>query len=102
MKRGRQTAYVTGIPIRQFADIGNMCAWDGCRETFKGHRMPYGWRSLLLFWSPSLGLANMLELLQPPAIWDRDCVLCPKHADHLHNLVLKDIGQRLNKTEGSA
>jgi len=75
------------------------CAWSGCTETTPiDPGLPPDWRWLVLW--PDTAKAPTFEAIL--AVSERDCVLCPTHADMLHNEVLEDIGQRLDKTEGSA
>ena len=95
-----KTIHTASIPLVTLGKAGSICAWDGCKETFRGDTMPKGWRSLQLFWAP-FGVTNLMELSKPSNIWDRDCVLCPGHARQLDGL-LKDIGNRLKETKGSA
>lgn len=94
--------YVTvEMPLSEFAKAtGHMCAWDGCTATSRpiDAPLPPGWRWLVLF-RDTKDTPTFHEML---AVADRDAVLCPEHAGHLHNDLLKDIGQRLDKTEGNA
>jgi hypothetical protein len=84
--------FPAAVPI-----LANVCAWEGCRESFRSDEMPEGWRSMQLFWAP-LPVTNLMQLMRQPNIWDRDCCLCPQHARLLESY-LKDIGNRLRKTE---
>jgi len=63
--------------------FGGMCAWNGCRETFKGD-MPGGWRWLLTYHYPQ-PIAAPFET----ALIDLDCALCPEHASELGGLLKK-------------
>jgi hypothetical protein len=82
-----------------------MCAWAGCTADYEitGH-LPEGWHSMIVFHNETspieiteYGPALVLEDMK----MTRDAVLCPEHAAELESL-LKDIGNRLRKTEGSA
>lgn len=90
------------IGMMSLADISkissHLCAWEGCTASCAvTDRLPRGWRWLALWAGP---------VAAPPwgdqCTQDRDAVLCPTHAAELHNVVLRDIGQHLHKTEGSA
>lgn len=99
----RKSAKVMQMERREFspdeiANMGSMCAWDGCGEHFQG-RMPDGWRSLLLFWSAQ-PVDRIAEIR--PETFDRDAVLCPAHARELDGQ-LKDLGRKLmGEVAGSA
>lgn len=84
---------------RLVEERGLQCAWNGCKEFYRGE-MPPDWRCLLLFWAP--GAVTSIKEISRYRKWDRDAVLCPKHADQLHNHLLMDIGQRLDDTAGNA
>jgi len=74
---------------------GAVCCWRECEQTFKGLRMPEGWRSLLIFWS-AWPVSTIAEI--PRKTWDRDGVLCPEHTKALEAL-LKDLGRGLKESE---
>lgn len=55
------------------SEFGGMCAWNGCRETFKGN-MPNTWRRLLTYHCPK----SVIDPFERADI-DRDCAICPEH-----------------------
>lgn len=85
------------ISVADLANARHGCAWDGCEAStpFKGLDLPQGWRWLAVWTGPQLGPFAKGNHV------DRDAVLCPLHWALLDSQ-LKDIGQRLDKTEGSA
>lgn len=87
------------IPLSQLRQISKQrCAWKGCLQSCSlSGKLPPGWRWLSL-WTGPVGVPPWA----PGCIEDRDCVLCPKHAQLLHYELLTDIGQHLDETEGSA
>lgn len=88
------------IPLAKLVQISrHMCAWEGCMQScsMAQSTLPPGWRWLALWSGPVT-----LKPWHPSCKQDRDAVLCPKHAQLLHYELLKDIGQRLDKTEGEA
>lgn len=88
--------HVADIPLTEIK--GHRCAWRGCRAAVPFmQELPTDWRWLMLWWAPA-GVSPLDHRVRP----DRDAVLCPLHADMLHNEVLEDIGQRLDQTKGSA
>lgn len=62
------------------SEFGGMCAWNGCRETFKGN-MPDTWRRLLTYHCPT-AVTDPFER----ANIDRDCAICPGHVRQFDDL----------------
>lgn len=63
------------------AEFGGICAWNGCRETFKGD-MPATWRWLLTYHHAQ----SVMDPFERGAI-DRDCALCPEHVRMIDDLL---------------
>jgi len=63
------------------SEFGGMCAWNGCRETFKGN-MPDTWRKLLTYHCPK-------SVIDPFEMADihRDCSICPEHVRRFEDLL---------------
>ena len=82
-----------------------ICAWAGCKADYKiTGRLPEGWHSMLVFHnetSPIVFTTSGPALVLGELKQTRDSVLCPEHAAELEGL-LKDIGNRLTQTKGSA
>ena len=78
-----------------------MCAWAGCTATCEMDDKPPGWINLLTWRSPWTTPEATIGETACGAFYERDAVLCPRHAAELETL-LKDIGGRLRETAGSA
>ena len=63
------------------SEFGGMCAWNGCRETFKGN-MPDTWRRLLTYYCPR----SVIDPFER-ADSDRDCAFCPEHVRQFEGLL---------------
>jgi len=64
------------IAVGELAQMGSMCAWEGCTVTFE-RDMPPDWNWLLAFWAPG-SVLNIAEI--GPGQWLCDCCLCGKHS----------------------
>jgi hypothetical protein len=67
---------VVMMPLRQLLDSPRLCAWKSCGSSYTGVQ-PLDWRCLLVFWADDS--VNAFHEI-PQERWDRDAVLCPKHA----------------------
>lgn len=79
------------MPPDWLAQMGCLCAWNGCTANYKG-AMPKGWVALLTYWSKR-PVANPFDV--PHKDMPRDCSLCPEHAAALEAL-LKPLGRELD------
>jgi hypothetical protein len=64
------------LPLKKLLGAGLICAWKGCGASYRGEQ-PLDWRCLLVFWADD-SVRTFDEI--PGERWDRDAVLCPKHA----------------------
>ena len=84
----------TKLRLSDLAKMRQACVWEGCEASTPIDKdLPPDWRWMIIGWWP-IGVFT----------WDqaeRDACLCGKHAALLESY-LKDIGNRLKKTEGSA
>lgn len=96
----KPSVFLTGkMPVSELHKLNHACAWEGCKATTPMRaELPRDWRWLLLYWDVTDGPPNPFR---GGVKLDRDAVLCPDHWRKLDGL-LKDIGQRLRETEGSA
>jgi hypothetical protein len=67
---------IVDIPIGELLKMRRICAWKACNASYKGEQ-PLDWRCLLVFWADN-SVRSFAEI--PGERWDRDGVLCPKHA----------------------
>lgn len=77
------------------SEFGGMCAWNGCRETFKGN-MPNTWRWLLTYHCPK----SVSDPFKRGDI-DRDCAICPEHVRQFDDL-LKALPDRPSRAGDGA
>lgn len=77
------------------SEFGGMCAWNGCRETYKGD-MPNTWRRLLTYHCPK----SVTDPFKRGDI-DRDCVICPEHVRQF-DVLLKVLPDRALRAGGGA
>jgi Protein of unknown function (DUF3631) len=87
------------ISIQELADMGFVCAWDGCGACFKGDAPP-GWVWMVAYHANHP--EPHLELLERRQ-WVRDSVLCPQHARELDAMLIP-LGDEITNAEpaGSA
>jgi len=72
---------------RHTIDVRHRCAWKGCKESYPlDPGLPKNWRWLCV-WSGPPGAPPWAQ----GNVWDRDSVLCPKHAKLLHREILEPL-----------
>lgn len=88
------------MTVDELAKARSMCIWGGCTATTPSQMLEPGWRCLITYqgnWTPHT-LARMLTTGEGI---ERDCVLCPDHAEALEGL-LKPLPRPIGDTHGSA
>lgn len=88
---------LTPDDARRFLAAGSMCAWEGC-TVVSSDPAKDGWSWMVLY----KGDLQPNFMAIAPGLVTRDCALCPKHACHLDEHLLADIGGRLRNVAGSA
>lgn len=67
------------MTLAELRELPNGCAWYGCDQMFSGP-MPAGWRWMIAYHSPQ-PIPSFLDI--PQQNMQRDCCICPKHAQEL-------------------
>lgn len=93
-KAKRAVSFRQMMGAELISDFGGMCAWNGCRETFKGD-MPGTWRWLLTYHYAR----SVIDPFERGAI-DRDCALCPAHVRKIEDLLKAQPDRPARATDG--
>jgi hypothetical protein len=60
--------------------LPSLCAYPGCRNSFRGNDLPTDWNWMLLYWSRRPSADQTVADVAFSASCLRDTCLCPKHS----------------------
>lgn len=108
-RRRAQYAELKMVPAGDLAAMGSMCSWNGCHAAYEATpdgQPPPGWRILYLMKRYTGGkLPNgepVLRIFSADAGIERDCVLCPKHAEELKEKLFPLQDELIREPQGTA
>lgn len=106
-RRQPAVAEIKSFRADELAEMGCICAWDGCTATHDGSEPSPGWRILYLAKAYDGDLLPSgepaVKLFSRKTGLVRDTQLCPEHARLLDEELLKPMMRELHgKTQGAA